>query len=146
MWGPDTMPFWIFFAIVAGFVAVGFTLMIHEFGAKKIAIRGNLEEHVLIQRFLTSPECFLYSEKSISQSLDYTKFSGDRLNTCFLGTDKKHAFQLTLALGGKETQSIKTNNWIDAKKTAKSYILPVSVMVSNQKVAGELSVEIQNPY
>ena len=100
----DTAPFYAIFAIVVSVLFIFFTLILSHYTENTAEIPKNLEPYLLSQRFLRSPECFTYEDisgRSYSNVIDPTKFTQDRLNTCYnLEDQEAPAFKLTL---NKET-------------------------------------------
>jgi len=85
MWAPDTILFWIIYGVVVGFVAVFFVILVSKMGFEQAKINENLESLNLMQRFFTSPSCFVYSKEGLilSKAIDVDKFSEEVINSCY---------------------------------------------------------------
>lgn len=149
MWAPDTIIFWIIFGIVLGFVAIIFVLIISKSGAEKAKIYENLESFNLMQRFLKSPNCFVFEKDEIFSVgiIDYDKFNEQRLSSCYK-TDQSTfpAFRLILSSDtGDIFKTIKTSNWND-NRNFEEKTTPKSVMIYSQDkfLKGKIEIEVQN--
>ena len=149
MYAIDTAPFYAVFSIVVSGLFIFFVMILTSHSSDNVSIPENLEEFVLYQRFLRSPDCFVYEDlsgRSHQLLIDLNKFTEDNLNTCYESGNNKNipAFKLTLSFLEK-TKTIKTSNWdakgiIKKKEPAKNII----VVNKNKKYPGKIIIEIQN--
>ena len=149
MWAPDTIIFWIIFGIVLSLVAIVFVLIISKSGAEKAKIYENLESFNLMQRFLKSPNCFVFEKDEIFSVgvIDYSTFNEQRLSSCYK-TDQSTfpAFRLILSSDtGDIFKTIKTSNWND-NRNFEEKTTPKSVMIYSQdkSLKGKIEIEVQN--
>ena len=147
MWPADTILFFIMFGIVLGLTSVLFVFVISKTGAERAKIYENLETLNVMQRFIKSPDCFVYSKDGtiLYGVIDYEKFNEQRLNTCY---DIKNynfpAFRLRL-ISDSFSDSIKTINWnenreLEEKRTPRA----VMIYFQGKLQKGRIEVEIQN--
>lgn len=147
MWPADTILFFIMFGIVLGITSVLFVFVISKTGAEKAKIYENLETLNVMQRFMKSPDCFVYSKDGaiLYDVIDYEKFSEQRLNACY---DVKNynfpAFRLRL-ISDSFSDSIKTINWNENREFEEKRI-PRTVMIyfQGKLQKGRIEIEIQN--
>ncbi|MEK6984467.1 MAG: hypothetical protein AABX33_07880 [Nanoarchaeota archaeon] len=149
MWTSDTVLMWIVFGVVLGFTAVVFVLIISHSGAEKAKIYENLESLTLIQRFFTSPNCFIYESEGIMlpRAIDFEKFTEQRLNSCYnINQNNFPAFRLTLFLDTLiMSKTIKTSNWNDNRNfEEKTVPRNIAVFYQSKWQNGRVEIEIQN--
>lgn len=140
------MIFYIVFSFVA---AITFMLIVYltDSGRSKIAdIPSGLEDYLLIQRFLSSSNCFAYQDadsgRTEHRSIDLQKFNEINLNKCYDATDTKiKAFRLTLSYGNSKN-TINTKNWEGFVKRAETRVIDVYDGQIRQMQA-ELFIEVQ---
>lgn len=138
--------FYIVFAIVA---ALTFLLIVYLVSSDKSSIAiiyPGLEDYILMQRFLLSPECFAYQDedsgRTYSWTIDLEKFNQNNLNRCYAAENtKSKAFRLTLSYGTFKSTLI-TKNWEGFIKKAESK--KVYVYDKGQVRQGELFIEVQD--
>ena len=149
MWPADTILFFIIFGIVLGLTSVLFVFVISKTGAERAKIYENLETLNVMQRFLKSPDCFVFSKDgtTLYGVIDYEKFNEQRLNACY---DIKNynfpAFKLKLISdSGELSNSIKTLNWNENREFEEERT-PRDVMIYYQGKLqkGRIEIEIQN--
>lgn len=140
----------VIFYIVFSFIAsIVFLLVVHMAASDKSKITEvlpGLEEYLIMQRFLTSPNCFVYQDadtgKVYAWTIDLQKFNEDRLNKCYSASDTKvKAFRLSLSHGTLKT-TISTKNWEGFLKKAETR--QVYVYDMGQIKTGELFIEMQD--
>lgn len=145
---PDTVLFWIMFGIVLGFVSVALVLIVSKSGAEKAKIYENLESLNLMQRFLKSPDCFIYNREGtvLYNTIDYEKFNEQRMNSCYSTTKNSFpAFRITLSSDeGGLFSSINTDNWNDNRNFEEKLKRNVMVFMQNKLQKGRMEIEIQN--
>lgn len=149
MWAPDTVLFWIFYGIILGFAAVFFVIIVAKTGSEQATIYGNLESMYLSQRFLKSPDCFIYNNDDILMAnvLDSNKFNSEHINNCY---DPKSsgmvAFRITLNSPSIASfEPLMTKNW-NPNTGYELRLSPYNVLVyANGKLHnGEITIEMQN--
>ena len=149
MWAPDTIIFWLIFGVVLGFVAIFFVFIISKTGAEQARINGNIESLNLVQRFLESPNCFIYDKEGVimNRVIDIEKFTENRINSCYnLNENLFPAFRITLSSeSAKISKTIKTKNWNDNRE-AEEKKSPKDVLIYSEGKTnnGAMLIEIQN--
>lgn len=149
MWAPDTIIFWIIYGVVVGFVAVFFVILISKMGSEQAKINENLESLNLMQRFFTSPNCFVYSKGGLvlGRVIDVDKFREETINNCYLIDENIiSAFKITLRSGAANFyKTIKTRNWNDNRESEEERA-PRNIIIYSQNkfYNGEITIEIQN--
>ena len=146
LWAPDTMPFWIIFAVVLGFTAIYFAIIITSIGSRQIEIPKGLEEHILAKRFIYSDNCFLFKDKEGGikpDVIDYSKFSQERMNNCFSVQEGKYAYKLKLRIGNSEPE-LKSSNWDNELKAMAKSENRVLVLKDKKVEEGVFVIETQN--
>ena len=143
-----TAVFWVvsLFLIIA--FVTGFLYFTGYHSASKVSIEPELEEYILYQRFLSSPDCFVYEDisgRAYPLIIDWNKFTQKNIESCYIPPSEaiSPAFRLKLSFQDKEKTS-KTRNWDDSLDFTRIAPKKVFVYSNNQKQLGELSVEIQN--
>lgn len=149
MWTADTILFFIIFGIVLGFTSVLFVFVISKTGAERAKIYENLETLNIMQRFLKSPDCFVYSKDGtiLYGVIDFEKFNKQQLNACY---DTKNynfpAFKLKLTSNsGELSSSINTLNWNENREFEEKRS-PRGLMIyfQGKLQKGRMEIEIQN--
>ena len=117
-WIMDTMPVFLLFVAVLGFSVFLFVETANTFILEDIEIPKNVEEHILIERFLNSPECFAYQDetgRTYNKVIDLNKFkSQSQIDKCITTQGSKFAFKLILDVtGSNEKFYISTSNWLE---------------------------------
>lgn len=138
--------FYIVFSFIAAIVFLLVVYMVTSDKSKITEILPGLEEYLLIQRFLTSPNCFAYQDadsgKVYAWTIDLQKFNENNLNKCYSASDTKvKAFRLSLSYGTLKT-AISTKNWEGFLK--KGETRQVYIYDRGQIKTGELFIEIQD--
>ena len=138
------------FYTIFGFVAViAFILlvwMVPSYKSELSTIPLNLENHLLIQRFLNSPLCFTPQDKDTNRFypgvIDLTKFNQENLDECYNAEDTKvKAYRLTLDYNNQKI-TINTKNWEGVLKKAQTE--HVFVYDEREIQRAELLIEMQN--
>lgn len=147
MFAPDTIIFWIIFGVVLGFVTIIFVLLVSKSGAEKFKIYENLESLNLIQRFLKSPDCFIYLEngRTFTNQIDFEKFSDERLNSCYTSSKEMPAYKIILNSNIEDLNKvIKTKNWNDNRNYEERISKEVLIIRQNEIQKGNMEIEVQN--
>lgn len=148
MFAPDTIIFWIIFGVVLGFVAIIFVLLVSKSGAEKAKIYENLETLNLMQRFLKSPDCFIYSEngRAFTSQIGFDKFTDGRLNSCYSTSSKEMpAFRIILSSDIEDlNKAIKTTNWNENRNYEEKVSREVQIVWQNKVQNGNIEVQVQN--
>lgn len=146
-WPSGTIIWWIIFGIALGFLVVFLATTVSKFGLEQAKIKENVETFLLMQRFLKSPNCFVYDKGEIfSTAIDVDKFSEERLRNCYIADGNFPAFKITLSSDkAKIEKTVKTKNWNDnrdfeEKKSLKDFL----VYSQDKQHNGEIVIEIQN--
>jgi hypothetical protein len=125
------------FFLIVWFVSTGKT-QISE-------ITPGLENYLIIQRFLSSPSCFVFEEEQIKAHplvLDPKKFNQNNLDKCYNAENTKvKAYNLRLKYGTEE-KSLATRNWEGFLK--KSETKRIYVYDEGRIIRGELIIEMQD--
>mgnify|MGYP001578888256 FL=1 len=115
LWVANKILFWIIFGLVLGLSSITFVYTISKTGAERAVIYENIESLNLLQRFLKSPDCFIYNKEGnpLYGVIDYEKFTEERLNTCYsFKQGNPPAYRITLTSEtGDIAKIIKTVNW-----------------------------------
>ena len=150
MWAPDTILFWIIFGVVLSIVGVFVVLAVFNTGSEQARIHDNLESLNLMQRFVKSPECFIYKKDGIvlNRVIDIEKYTEGNLGSCYNINEKvAPAFRLTLTSSEIviSEPTIKTTNWND-NRGFEEKLAPrgFTIFSDNKKYNGQLVIEIQN--
>jgi len=149
MWPADKILFWLIFGVALGFSIIYFNITLAKDAAAQSKINENIESLNLMQRFLESPDCFIYNKEGLllNNVIDVDKFSEERLNNCYRIIDNTFpAFRITLNSKTAEiSKVIKTKNWNDNREF-EGEIAPKEIGVySEDKIQnGEVVIEIQN--
>lgn len=150
-WSVSDVPFWIVFTVVLGFTAIIYSILLLSVGADTSEIRGGIENHFLVDRFLRSENCFAVYDNEIKRTysgiLGYQKFNSGQLNTCMNGLDNdKSAFKLSLSSPEQIILpvSIKTSNWNDNRPVEKRQTKKLQISYLNDYYNGEMIIETQN--
>ena len=139
----------IFYGIFGFLAVVAFLLLVWITSTNRSEISKippNLENHLLVQRFLNSPFCFAFQDEEINKIypgiIDLTKFNEDNLNKCYNAEDTNvKAYRLTLSYNNEKI-SINTKNWEGFLKKAETK--HVSVYDDGIIQRGELLIEMQD--
>jgi len=140
--------FYIIFAIIATITVMVLIEIIITDISEINRIPPRLEEYVIINRFLHSPECFAYKDDDIGRVyplIDWKRFTDGNLRYCYnadSGSVKGFKLSLTIENGKEERGPISTANWEGflRKKITKD----VLVLKENDIYNGELTIAIQN--
>lgn len=141
--------------VIAIFLSVWFIILLFIIGADITGytkIAPGLEEFIFTQRFLNSPQCFIYQDKDTrmfkTRIIDWDKFDEYNLNKCYPITDENiHGFRFMLYnIDTNEkkpyTQPIQTKNWHGDPNKYKEF--DVKIFKDNKLYNGRLIVEIKN--
>lgn len=139
----------IFYLVAVLVITAAFFLIVWFVSTGKTQISEitpGLENYLIIQRFLTSPSCFVFEEKDIgraySSMLDLKKFNQQNLDKCYnIEGTKVKAYRLTLKYGAEE-KSLATRNWegfIKKSETKKIYVYD-----EGKIIRGKLIIEMQD--
>lgn len=147
-WIMDTMLFFLIFValigisvtVIAGF---GYSLIMGD-----ISIPENVEEYILMERFINSPSCFAYQDgngRTYNKIIDMNKFGTQgQMDNCISTENTNFAFKLILGVSGNNDKfSVKTKNWLD-RLNFKERQRNVQVYVNNEFKTGELAIYSQN--
>jgi len=135
--------FYIIFAIVATITVMVLLEIIITDISEINKMPPGLEEYVIINRFLHSPECFAYKEDGRTYILiDWEKFAKGHLEYCY-NTDSKdvRGFKLGLKIKDNERE-ISTKNWEGFLR--KEIRKNVFVLKDGKHYDGNLTIAIQN--
>ncbi len=139
------MIFYIVFAVVATITFLLIVYMVSTDKSKIAVIQPGLEDYLLMQRFLLSPNCFVYQDDSGRAhpwTIDIEKFNQNSLNQCYDAENTKaKAFRLTISYGTFKSTLI-TKNWEGFIKKAETK--HVYVNDKGQIKQGELFIEVQD--
>ncbi len=159
LWVADKMLYTLLFIAAVGFTAIIVISKISKTGAEQTIINENIKSLNIMQRFIESPDCFIYSKDGIilSRVIDFNKFSNERLNSniCY-NTDKSvdkstfsvfPAYKITLKSDTQKPsqlpKSIKTNNF-EEEVGYKSKNYNVQIHSDDGLYNGELIIDVQN--
>ncbi|MEK6949654.1 MAG: hypothetical protein AABX34_05500 [Nanoarchaeota archaeon] len=145
-------PFWMIFVVVMGFMVMIVVKTGNISVAEASRIPQSLEDEVLLApRFYNLGECFAYVDESgrvHSKIIDQTKFTKERLDSCYAPSNANYAFQLILEppIGQPEfpLSQIQTYNWIAGKFENTRIEDKVMVVFGNNIYEGKLAIKIQN--
>lgn len=142
--------FYMIFALVAAATAFILVYVTTTDASEIDNMPLGLEEYILINRFLHSPECFAYKDESIDRIysfIDWSKFTDASLRHCYnLNSTIVKGFELTLTIQNekneKEEKTISTANWegMLRKKTETK----IMVLKEGKIYRGVLVISIQN--
>ncbi|MBW2996279.1 hypothetical protein KY332_03190 [Candidatus Woesearchaeota archaeon] len=143
-----TAVFWIAGLVLTIAFITGFLYFTGYYSSSKVNIEPKLEEYILYQRFLSSPDCFVYEDisgRAYPLVIDWNKFTQKNIDSCYIPPSQEisPAFRLKLSFQDKE-KTAKTRNWDDSLGFARITPKKILVYYNNQKQLGELSIEIQN--
>lgn len=131
------------------FIVLVFIIGIDVMGYTKIA--PGLEEFIFTQRFLNSPQCFIYQDKDTGmfkpRIIDWDKFNTYSPSKCYFTTNENNpAFRFSLYnLDTNEKiidPSIKTKNWHGDPNKYKEF--NIKIFKDNTLYNGKLIMEIKN--
>jgi len=149
MYTADSTPFYIVFSIVVVFLFLIFVFVVNHYSVESAKTPEGLETYLLTQRFLRSPDCFLYegiSGRTYPLTFSWGKFTQNNLNKCYNPLDEidSPAFRLSLSFQS-QNKNIQTTNW-DNSLGPEKINSPTQVFVyyNNQKHIGQLTIGIQN--
>lgn len=153
MWAPTDMPFWIISGVVLGFTAIIFFILVSSSGVESATIKGNLKSYFLIERLLSSKNCFAFYDDASGAThkgvLDYKKFNDLQLDNCMSGLASGDiAFRITLTSSESAAglpKTIKSKNWnenrqIEKREGSKKVVISHNGNLFN----GDVSIEMQN--
>ena len=142
--------FYIIFAVVAATTAMILISITITDASEINRVPPGLEEYIIINRFLYSPDCFAYKDETIGRAyplIEWSNFTNNNLRYCYnLNSTIVKGFELTLTIKNekkeKEEKTILTANWegILRKKTVKR----VLVLKDGKLYNGELTIGIQD--
>ena len=122
-WVMEYLIWAIVIVVLLGLAGIFFVVFVSKQGSSQAELQGNIETFLLKQRLFKSQDCFVSSNQI--RIIDVSKFSEERLNYCYLITDRTiPAFRLSLNSNGIDNLQIKTPNWSD--------IIPVSSKETKQ--------------
>ena len=150
-WVMSDFLFWIIFGVALAFASITFVILISTSGIEATEIKGDLEIYFLIQRLLSSKNCFASYDESIGVTyggiLDFKKFNNLQLDNCFAGlSDKDPAFKITLSSATltESPKGIKAKNWAENNPTYKKQSKKIVINHMDKFYNGEILIEIQN--
>ncbi len=120
-----------------------FSIILSKFKYSTLHTSKTLDEDLLVQRFMRSPDCFVYFDYDINRAhpnlIEWEKFSEEQLNNCLLHKDI--SFQLTLEnLDRNKKKTIKSADWKNNLKRS----LSKDVLIKDDKIwRGSLKIDIQ---
>lgn len=142
--------FYMMFGFIAAATALVLLYITTTDNSKISRIPAGLEEYILINRFIHSPDCFAYEAKLIDRAyplIDWEKFTDGSLRYCYnFNSTKIKGFELTLIIENEEKQkhekTISTANWqgLLRKKIEKNVI----VLKEGKEFNGKLIIGIQD--
>lgn len=144
----DTMIFYAIFGILASLLAVAFVYIVQSDSMKAVEVPDDVSNYILYQRFLRSPECFVFEDftgRAHPMYIDAEKFNEKRMDECYQPVDDEFtAFSLSLVFGDEELK-INSNNWNDNEGPEKRK-KPISVFVVKEGkiINGKMIISIQN--
>lgn len=145
----DTMPFYVVFIFAINLLFLIFILIVNNVGAEKVDAPEGLTEYIINQRFIRSPDCFVYEDisgRAYPLVLEWNKFTEESLNSCYQSTISPNIkLSLFFAEDDKNIKSIKTKKWQPEKGPDKVY-QPINLLIyhNNQISQGKLTIEMQN--
>jgi hypothetical protein len=144
----DSLPFMLIYIIAITVLIFLFIMLIDNNLKNKLVPSKDLEEYLLVSKFLSSGECFSYYDATansyLPQSIDFSKFNRVSMENCYPAADDNVAVKLTLSYN-KESSEIISSNWnneIYAEKRLKPYF--VSLYRGESKINAKLIMEMQN--
>jgi len=146
IYAADTAPFMIIFVLFVSVIFIVSLFLFNSHSISKVEIPEGLDSYLLSQRFLRSPECFIYEDISgrvNALTLDLSKFNQQTLNKCYQGNEKTPSFRLKLTYQDQEL-ILQTNNWNSEQSFERAPIKNIFVQSNNKKINGKLSIEVQN--
>lgn len=137
---------------ITALVFVGF---LSAASTNKTKIIEGVEETILMQRIMTSPECFLYRDnvnRVYPGIFDISKFTQERFYSCFNNSKNNYEFKVTLFYqeSGEEqtTKALKTQNWDE--KGVFEQDSPMNILLKSEEkesfMDGKLVVAYQKNY
>ena len=132
------------FVLIAAFFVVVFFVSSDRSIISKIPV--DLENYLIIQRFLNSPECFVLYDKNIGRAyqstIDLGKFNQLSIDRCYNAEDTLvKAYRLTLKYSNQKI-TINTKNWQGFIKKSETRQIFVN---DNGKIdRAELYIEVQD--
>lgn len=144
---------WMVFIIVLLFavpiIILLFMSIINSTVAYKTKIPYELEEYILINKFLSSPECFAYynylSGDYIPLSVDSGRFNQETIESCYPASANYYALRLTLIDSKDKQIELKTINW-DEESGPQKRLQPqfITLYENNEKTNAKIIFELQN--
>ncbi len=139
--------FYMIFGIIS-MITVMVLINIIADGLSEISrIPPGLEEYVIINRFLHSPECFAYNDINTERAyplIEWESFADGNLRYCYnADSQEARGFKLTLKIDDKEKseKTVSTANWEGfLRKEIKKGVL---VLKDGKQYNGELIIGIQ---
>lgn len=148
-WAADSILFIGISGIVLGFTAVGVLLFFANTSSAQTIVPDYLETQMLMNRFLKSSSCFIYSPEGIQIGgiIDINKFNENTLNSCYNTENRQHpAFRIILTSASlSNLKPINTKNWL-SEQGFERRTQPYSIKIYSDGIFhnGEMTIEIQN--
>jgi len=143
-WNATQMLIYSLIAVFVLLYMVGlFSYVLSHFKYSTLHTSKTLDEDLLMQRFMRSPDCFVYFDYEINRAypnvIDWEKFSDEQLNKCLLHKNIK--FQLTLEnLERNKLKTIKSAGWNNRVERS----LSKDVLIKDDRIwRGNLKIDIQ---
>jgi|SRR3989338_3732083 len=130
--------------IVAGFFIVVWLVSSNKSNLSEIP--SGVEDYLMSQRFLNSPDCFAFSENDAKRAhfwlFDLSKFTQETLDKCYNSDNTKvNAYRFTISYGSQKI-TLNTKNWEGYFKKAETKQIYLLNNGNIQKA--ELFIETQN--
>lgn len=140
------MIFYIVVAILLSVALLFVVIIVPSRNSQISEIPFGVENDILIERFVSSPYCFIFQDKDTKRSfpllIDRQRFTQENIEQCY-GSDSTNTkgFRLTLTFENQKL-TITTKNWQGFIKKAETK--QVSVYDNGKMQSGELYIEIQD--
>ncbi len=136
----------LFFLIAVALILVmivGLVWIFSAYTSVKLTTSDILYYTVYESRFLSSPDCFAYSDFNTGNvyvgTIDIAKFTSDRLNSCYKQSQGSgYEFLLTLNYEGQQKEIYTQNYGASANEQASMYVL---VFDGTKITKGELLID-----
>ena len=139
----------IFYIVVAILLSIAFlfiVIIVPSNNSQISEIPLGVENNILVERFLSSPYCFVFQDKDTKRYspllIDKQRFTQENLEKCYSAdSTNMKGFRLTLTFENQKL-TINTKNWQGFIKKAETK--QVSIYDRGKIQTGELYIEIQD--
>ena len=114
-----------------------------EITSAKTQQNQRLEDNLLQDKILSSPDCFAYDDKGVIRTgyIDINKYQTARMHECLEHFEQKRSFSVDLKIRGQTQGEIMSKELIQGRRTI-TYKRPVIIVNNTQKQNAVLEMKV----